>query len=111
MKSIEKLIVWLIPAELLGILLPAILTAFTAGVSSGPGPRSLFSLLAFLSSLSFLIGHAVIAVWLLYQPHKTISSSRVWFCFGFVAGFAALGIYLLMQIPSVRSALEPNGAA
>ena len=110
MRSIEKLALWLIPAELLTIFFPSLLAVFTAGGSAGPGSPSFNSitLLAALSGLSFLIANAVIAIWLLYQPHKTASSSRIWFFFGLVTGFWALGIFLLMQIPSIRFALEPD---
>jgi len=111
MRSIEKLALWLIPAELLAIILPSVITFVTAGVSPLPGSRSLVSLLMALSSLTYLIGHFVIGMWLLYQPHKVGSSRWIWFFFGLVAGYWALGIYLLVQIPAISSALQPGGSS
>ncbi len=106
MKPIEKLVLWLIPAELLGVVLHAVFTFVSINHSISHGPNSLASTFQVLSGLSYLVGQAVIGIWLFNQSHQSKSRRYIWFIFGLATGFWALGIYLLMQIPSVRQAIQ-----
>ncbi|WP_285578127.1 hypothetical protein [Geothrix limicola] len=111
MKSIEKLVLWLLPAELLGVILHSVFQYFSAWNSVDHGSRSLVATLAVASGLSYLIGHLVIGIWLYYKPHRSLFISWVWLIFGVTTGFWALGIFLLLQIPYVRFALESEGTS
>jgi hypothetical protein len=108
MKPIEKLILWLIPAELLGVILHSVFNYVSAWNSIDHQSRSLVATLAVLSGLSYLIGQAVIGIWLYYRPHRSTSVSWIWLIFGLATGFWALGLFLLLQIPAVISALESH---
>ena len=105
-SSIEKLVLWLIPAEFLSVILRGAFDYFSAGQILNPAHTSLVSTFSFLSGISYLVANLVIAVWLFQQNRHPQSGRWIWCVFGLVAGLWALAIYLLVQLPSLLRSVQ-----
>lgn len=104
MKPIERLLIWLVPAQIL-VFGSAFARSFLMVLSrEAREDRSNFftvGTLIFINSLVFYLANIVIGIWLFNQKHKSSTQAWLWLLFGISTGFWALGIYLLLQIPGM----------
>ncbi len=103
MRSIEKLVIWLIPSQILSVACDLIFSMLRAENMVHQSHSSLTGLFSVASSLSYLIGQIVIAIWIYKQEHSQRSSQWAWSLFGLFAGFWGLGIFLLSHIPAIAA--------
>ena len=97
MKSIEKLVLRLIPVELLAVILHSVSTYFSATRLITHSDPTMYATITLISSLSYLLGHVVIGVWL-FQEAREISTRRwVWLAFGLGSGYWSLAVFLLTR--------------
>ena len=107
-KPILALLAWLIPAQLVGIALQVATTTYASRylfferlethMSIGDMSHILatYTNIRLVSSLAYLLGHIVIAVWLGTRRHDTRASHWIWSLSGFLAGYWALAFYFLL---------------
>lgn len=107
-RPVLTLLAWLIPAQLAGHALEIATTAYASrylffehldahmGLSDTGRILTTYTTIRLVSSLAFMLGRIVIAVWLGTRRHETRASRWIWSLSGLFAGYWALALYFLL---------------
>lgn len=107
-KPVLTLLAWLIPAQLVGLALQVATTTYASrylffehleahmGLSDASHILTTYTSIRLVSSLTFLLGRIVIAVWLGTRRYETRASRWIWSLSGLFAGYWALALYFLL---------------
>ena len=115
MKSIERLLLWLVPVQLVGMILGLDSSIQLLHKSEHlfnsfgtPTTTAFDAQLAMMipKILFFLIAHIIGAVWLYRREHNSPLVRWAWAIFGFTDGFWALAFFLFSRLLPAEISLQ-----